>query len=158
MGQSECGGGYGGGTIGLGQIGTLGHGSGEGSGYGYGTGRGSLGGHRATGPTCTVGATQVRGSLDKEVIRRVIRAHLNELRFCYERALQSHPDLAPRVPVEFVISADGSVATVRAEAPAGDHGVARCVASAFQRFRFPHVPGGGATAVRYPLQFVVAGD
>ena len=35
----------------------------------------------------------VRGSLDREIIRRTIRRHINEVRFCYEQELAAHRDL-----------------------------------------------------------------
>src|SRR5438067_335392 len=47
------------------------------------------------------GDAQVRGSLDKEVIRRTIQRHLNEVKFCYERELQKQPSLSGKVIVQF---------------------------------------------------------
>ena len=37
--------------------------------------------------TLAPGAKLVRGSLDKEVIRRVIRKNINHVKYCYEREL-----------------------------------------------------------------------
>jgi hypothetical protein len=37
--------------------------------------------------------TPVHGALDRDVIRRVIRGHLGEVKTCYERMLVTQPDL-----------------------------------------------------------------
>src|SRR4051812_47478989 len=52
---------------------------------------------------------QEHGTLDKEVIRRVIRRHLPEVRFCYEKELARSPNLFGRVIVQFTIAGTGEV-------------------------------------------------
>jgi len=69
VGTGTGGGGTGEGTIGLGNFGTIGKGGGGGSGSGYGRGAGGLGGRRARAPDVIPGQANVRGSLDKEIIR-----------------------------------------------------------------------------------------
>jgi hypothetical protein len=51
----------------------------------------------------------VRGSLDKEVIRSVIRHHLAEVRSCYERELVKDSSLVGRISVQFTIAFMGDV-------------------------------------------------
>ncbi|MGZ6142653.1 MAG: FHA domain-containing protein, partial [Myxococcales bacterium] len=80
VGSGKGGGGTGEGTIGLGNLGTIGKGGGGGNGSGYGRGAGGLGGRRAHAPDVIPGQANVRGSLDKEIIRRIIRRHLNEVK------------------------------------------------------------------------------
>jgi len=110
IGTGEGGGGTGEGTIGLGKWGKIGHGAGFGKGVGFGSGDGGLkGGHSGKVPPPITGKGTVKGSLSKEAIRRVIRQHLNEVRFCYEQGLSSQPDLAGRVTVAFLISPTGAV-------------------------------------------------
>ena len=72
VGTGSGGGGTGEGTIGLGNLGTIGKGGGGGNGSGYGRGAGGLGGRRAHAPDVIPGQAAVRGSLDKEIIRRII--------------------------------------------------------------------------------------
>ncbi|MFL5307366.1 MAG: FHA domain-containing protein, partial [Polyangia bacterium] len=79
VGTGSGGGGTGEGTIGLGNLGTIGKGGGGGNGSGYGRGAGGLGGRRAHAPDVIPGQANVRGSLDKEIIRRIIRRHINEV-------------------------------------------------------------------------------
>ncbi len=152
VGTGAGGGGSGDGTIGLGDLGTIGHGGGSGTGYGYGIGCGGLGGRSAQAPAVSMRAAEVRGALDKEIIRRVVRAHVNEVRFCYEQELQDHPTLEGRVLVEFRIAESGAVLIATAEASslsrreAGD-----CIAAAVRRWTFPSAKKFGVTEVHYPF-------
>ena len=49
----------------------------------------------------------VFGSLDKEVIRKVIHEHREQIRACYETAITRREDLKGKVSVKFTISAEG---------------------------------------------------
>ncbi|MBX7191531.1 MAG: AgmX/PglI C-terminal domain-containing protein [Sandaracinaceae bacterium] len=151
-GTGRGGGGTGEGTIGLGNLGTIGHGAGTGSGSGYGSGAGGFRGRAASVPRIRTGEADVRGSLSREVIRRVIRRHINEVRFCYEQELAQRPDLAGRVTVSFIISATGAVQTASvANTTLNNARVEGCVAQAVRRWTFPAPDGGGAVLVNYPF-------
>lgn len=143
------GGGGSGEGIGLGSIGTIGHGSGTGQGYGRGSG--GLGKTSAL-PRVTPGAATFTGSLDKEVIRRVIRRNLTAIRYCYETQLVKAPRLSGKLVVAFVVAADGSVRSTKAES-AFQSDVDACVVRTFGRMQFPRPDGGGSVHVRYPLVF-----
>ena len=151
-GTGRGGGGTGEGTIGLGNIGTIGHGAGTGSGSGYGSGAGGFSGHRASVPRIRTGEADVRGSLSREVIRRVIRRHINEVRFCYEQELTARPDLAGRITVSFIIAASGAVQTASvANSTLSNARVEQCVVTAVRRWTFPAPDGGGIVGVNYPF-------
>ncbi len=156
-------------TIAIGNLGTIGHGSGSGSGFGYGRAAGRL--HRSSDDSefgegagfqggftiaCPAAdAVVVPSSCDAELIRRVVRAHVNEVRFCYERALQSRPELTGRVVTQFHIAADGSAADAAvASSTLADARVGACVAGAVRRWEFPRC----AAQVSYPFVFVPSGD
>jgi hypothetical protein len=84
-GTGEGGGGTGEGVIGMGRLKTLsGHGGGEPAGGGYGTGVGNFQTRKSIAPNIVPGVSTVRGALDKEIVSRVIRLHLNEEKYCYE--------------------------------------------------------------------------
>jgi hypothetical protein len=158
VGSGKGGGGTGEGTIGLGNLGTIGKGGGGGNGSGYGRGAGGLGGRRAHAPDVVPGTAQVRGSLDKEIIRRIIRRHLNEVKFCYERELMHKPDLYGRVMVQFTISGLGAVvASVVQNSTMNNPGVEQCIAGAVRRWEFPKPQGGGIVIVSYPFVLKAAG-
>jgi hypothetical protein len=154
-GTGRGGGGTGEGTIGLGNIGTIGHGAGGGTGSGYGRGAGGFRGREARVPRIRSGKADVRGSLSKEVIRRIIHRHINEVRFCYEQELNSRPDLQGRVAVKFIISPTGAVQTAAVSASTlGSAKAEQCIACAVRRWTFPSPEGGGIVVVNYP--FVLA--
>jgi hypothetical protein len=153
VGTGEGGGGSGDGTIGLGNLGTLGHGGGSGSGYGYGSACGGLGSRSARAPQVHMRAAEVRGALDKELIRRVVRAHINEVRFCYERELQQDASLDGRVMIGFVISERGDVMSAVAESSSLSRAeVGACIAQAVRRWQFPSIKQHSVTEVHYPFQ------
>ena len=103
-------------------------------------------------PRIRSGALDLRGSLSKEVIRRVINRHIQEIRFCYEQQLISRPDLQGRVAVKFVISPSGAVANaVVQQSDIGSAKVDSCIAAAVGRMDFPAPEGGGLVLVTYPF-------
>jgi TonB family protein len=157
-GTGRGGGGTGEGTIGLGNLGTIGHGAGGGSGSGYGRGAGGFSGRSARVPQIRSGAADVRGSLSKEVIRRVIRRHINEVRFCYEQELNQRPDLEGRVTVSFIISPTGAVqSSAVAQTTMNNARVEQCIATAVRRWTFPSPEGGGIVVVNYPFMLTATG-
>jgi TonB family protein len=158
VGTGSGGGGTGEGTIGLGNLGTIGKGGGGGNGSGYGRGAGGLGGRRAHAPDVIPGQANVRGSLDKEIIRRIIRRHINEVKYCYEQELTKKPDLGGRIMVQFTIAASGQViASVLQNSTMGNARVENCTVQAVRRWEFPKPLGGGIVIVSYPFVLTPAG-
>jgi TonB family protein len=106
----------------------------------------------AEGEVGSSGTPEVRGSLPREVIQRVIRAHLSQVRYCYERALTAQPTLAGRVTVSFVIGPSGAVQSASIQSGTLGHAeTEQCIVAAVQRFTFPPPEGGGIVAVHYPF-------
>jgi TonB family protein len=100
----------------------------------------------------------VRGNLDKEIIRRIVRTHLNEIRFCYEQSLVRHPSLSGRVVVQFTIAPTGRVMTaVLQSSTIGEPALNSCVVEATRRWEYPRPDGGGLAIVSYPFQLTPAG-
>ena len=157
-GTGRGGGGTGEGTIGLGNIGTIGHGGGGGDGNGYGHGAGGFSGRASKAPRIRQGTADVRGSLSKEVIKRVIQRHLNEVRFCYEQQLNQRPDLRGRIIINFIISPTGAVqGSAVQESDMGSPPVENCIAGAVRRWAFPAPEGGGIVIVNYPFVLEASG-
>jgi pSer/pThr/pTyr-binding forkhead associated (FHA) protein len=158
VGTGSGGGGTGEGTIGLGNLGTIGKGGGGGNGSGYGRGAGGLGGRRAHAPDVIPGQANVRGSLDKEIIRRIIRRHINEVKYCYEQELTKKPELGGRIMVQFTIAASGQViASVLQNSTMSNARVENCTVQAVRRWEFPKPLGGGIVIVSYPFVLTPAG-
>ena len=136
-------------SIGIGHAGTMG------TGYGYGRRSG------AANPELRMAAGQlsVNGSLDGAVIRRVIRQHQPEMRYCYEKQLRVSPGLAGRLTLALTIGANGAVTTARAESSTlGETAVGSCVTGYAKRWVFPEPRGGGVVVVRYPFVFECVGE
>jgi TonB family protein len=153
---SSSGGGGVGDTIGIGGIGTKGRGGGSGL---YGTGVGVLGGKKDTDIGITSSEPTVMGSLDKELIRKVIHANRGQIRFCYESQLNRFPKLNGKVSVKFVISATGSVASSQVAASTANNAeLETCVAGRVRTWQFPKPKGGGVVIVTYPFIFKASGE
>ncbi|WP_342374861.1 adventurous gliding motility protein GltG [Myxococcus stipitatus] len=153
------GGGGGGGTgdtVGIGGIGTKGRGGGTGT---YGTGVGVLGGKSSVDVNIASSEVEVMGSLDKELIRKVIQANRGQIRYCYESLLNRFPKLGGKVAVKFVITATGSVASSSvAQSTAGNAELETCVAGRVRTWKFPEPKGGGVVVVTYPFIFKQSGE
>jgi len=166
-GSGRGGGGMGEGTIGLGNFRTIGHGGGKGLGVGYGSGEGyawgtckpticnlNLKGKSVLPISINNANGVVKGSLSKEVIRRIIRQHLNEIRYCYAQQLVVKPDLQGRVVIQFLISSQGTVQMASVvDSTLDNTQVENCVAKAFQRWTFPAPEDSGVVIATYPLMF-----
>ena len=115
-------------------------------------GAGGFRGRAARVPRIRSGRADVRGSLSKEVIRRVIRRHINEVKFCYEQELNARPDLEGRVTVRFIISPTGAVQTAMVQQTTlRNQRVESCITQAVRRWTFPAPDGGGIVIVNYPF-------
>ena len=109
-------------------------------------------------PEIILGIGSVRGNLDREIIRRIIRRHINEVRFCYEQQLTTHHDLAGRMVVQFNIAPTGQVlSSVMQSSTLGNVRVESCTLQAVRRWEFPKPEGGGLVNVSYPFVFAPAG-
>lgn len=104
-------------------------------------------------PVVSVGSTGADpGDADKVMIRTQIRAHLDRIKYCYEKQLLSRPNLTGQVLVHFVITKDGSVSS--SVGSGLDPAVASCVADAISHLTFPRP--GHVINVNYPFDFTSA--
>jgi TonB family protein len=105
-------------------------------------------------PEVIAGTATVRGSLDKETIRRIVRLHMNEVKYCYDQELVKKPSLAGRISVQFAISATGQIlSSVLQSSSMENPRVESCVVNAVRRWDFPKPQGGGVVIVVYPFSF-----
>lgn len=123
------------GTIGLGNVGTIGDGR-----------------PAKAVPRVRVAKPTVSQGLEADIVRRIVRAHINEVRHCYNRGLVDNPDLAGRVTVEFTVPGDGKVSAAAVDTttlPKDD--VEKCIVKAVKRWRFPKPTGGVTVVVKFPF-------
>jgi len=149
------GGGVGVGTLGTGKIGTRGRGSGDGS---YGSGEGGLGKKSERDISMTTGTPVILGSLDPEIIRRIVREHAGQIRYCYESELTRTPGIYGKIVMKWVINGEGKVMQATpAESQMKNPNVENCLASRIKTWVFPKPKGGGIVIVNYPFVFKQSG-
>ena len=148
-GVGGSGGGGTGGTIGLADFG---------NGYKRGRGRKWGGGklRRKKKPVLRLrtGKPKVFGSLDKEIIRRVIHSRRSQFKYCYEKELSKYPNLNGKIEVFFIISGNGRVLSSKIQKTSmNNDNVEGCVKNRVRYLRFPAPKGGGEVHVTYPFFF-----
>jgi len=136
--------------VGIGTTGLIGKGGG-GVGYGRGSGAG-FGARGKRVPKVRQASSQVTGSLDKDIIRRVVRAHISEVRSCYSAALTRDPSVSGAVAIEFEIGPSGTIGYAKVQRnDTGDATLGTCIAKLVERWNFPKPPGGSSVKVVYPF-------
>jgi TonB family protein len=135
----------------VGAVATLGKGGGASV---KGTGGLALGGAGSASVGILDEETEIEGGLDKDVIAKVINAHLGEIRYCYERQLSAEPDIYGKVIVKFSIGAKGLVETQRVgNSSLRNAMVEGCILRRIASWKFPQPKGGTEVLVTYPFLF-----
>ena len=118
----------------------------------------TLADHTPAGPLVRPQRLKLRGALSKDIVRRIVHQHLNEVRYCFERALGDDRHLAGRVVLKLLIASNGRVVISQiAESTLMHRGIERCIAAAGRRWRFPSFAHQGDASqqstvlVRYPF-------
>lgn len=139
-------------TQGIAGIGTKGRSSGQAA-YGSGEGFGSK-----TSVAIEPGGAEEEfiGTIDKEAVRRVIRAKLNEVKSCYERVLNTLPKgqrLEGKVVIAWQIVERGAAKNVRVKSSTlGNSTVENCIRDRLGSWVFPEPPPGMIAEVAgYPF-------
>src|SRR5215831_11124918 len=77
-------------------------------------------------------------SLDKEIIRRIIRRHIEQVLACYEPERRKKADLSGRINVQFTIAASGDVTASRLVSSTMRNAVVEaCTVAAVKGWEFP---------------------
>jgi hypothetical protein len=109
-------------------------------------------------PTAGRTATIGDGSLEKSAIKRVIQAHLAEVKWCYDIRLASGATAQGRIVYRFIILPDGTVSrSVMASTTMNDPEVETCIGRAFCRWTFPLPSPAGIVIVTYPFSLTYEG-
>lgn len=133
LGLRGTGSGGGGTGVGIGGIGGIG----KGSGSGYGSGSGHLGGRSGPSPVLKFGEVEVQGPLDKHLVAIIARHHQNELRLCYEKALQANPAVAGKLVLRLTLDTKGAVVSAQASGTISDPALGPCAAARAKQWLFP---------------------
>ncbi len=154
-GLSTAGSGSGGGGTGYGHI--YGSGNLDTGGRGArGRGRGPKLAERAeheVGVSLGSGGGETDGSLSKDQINKVVRAHMAGVKYCYEKELQHKSSLAGGIDLYWIIQPDGSVSKANVkQSTMGDAAVEGCIVRQVKQWQFPKAPGQTIVG-RYPFIF-----
>ncbi len=105
-----------------------------------------------------VAAPRLLGSMDKQIIRRIVNEHAAQIRYCYEKELTRTPGLAGKIKMKWVIGGDGLVsqASVETDGMKND-AVSACLIEKIKTWKFPKPKGGGIVIVSYPFVFKQSG-
>lgn len=140
-------------TVGIAGVGTKGRGSGMGT---YGSGDG-LGDKNSVAIEPGGAEEDFVGTIDREAVRRVIRAGLREIRGCYERELNKlnkTQRLEGKVVIEWTIADQGRALNAKVKSSTlGNRAVENCVRDRLATWRFPDPPAGTVAEVNYPFYF-----
>lgn len=99
--------------------------------------------------------TVVLGSMDPDVIRRILLDHLPQFRYCYQKELEkAGAEISGMIKLEFTIGASGHVAGAGVDSASGLPGdVKKCVVGVLRGITFPEPMGGGTVEVKQPMNF-----
>jgi len=105
--------------------------------------------------TYTDPKTVVLGSMDPELLRKILREYLPQFRHCYQQELDKNEELKGILDLNFRIEANGKVSKINIkskDAMFSSAGV-NCMGKVLQLIDFPKPKGGGVVDVRQPLNF-----
>jgi hypothetical protein len=96
---------------------------------------------------------KIEGGMSRELVKRVIDQHLDEITYCYEMALMSNPSILGRIVFEWKILMDGRVGEIRIVASSvNSTEIHDCIKSSIKSWQFPK-PVGAEVVVSYPFVF-----
>lgn len=101
--------------------------------------------------------TVVLGSMDPDVIRRILREHIPQFRYCYQKELDRNAgkDVSGTIGLVFTIGASGHVTKAGVSRTSNLPGhVRKCVVSVLRGIKFPRPMGGGTVDVKQPFNFM----
>lgn len=136
-------------TVGIAGVNTRGRGGGV---KGYGTG--GIGGKRNATIIAGDGAATFTGSIDREAVRRVVKAGSKQLKACFERGLNRDPSLYGKVVIQWTIVAGGKAIKAKVKSSTMNAPkVERCMVNRLRTWKFPEPPVGTAADISYPFVF-----
>lgn len=105
-------------------------------------------------PSVRQGKIVTSTGLDPDIVRRIGRSRINEMRHCLNVGLVKNPSLAGKLTLEFSVDAEGKASGAKVDSPTiKDPDVIACAVKAAERMTFPKPAGGVTVKVTYPLTF-----
>lgn len=101
--------------------------------------------------------TVVLGSMDPDVIRRILRENIPQFRYCYQKELEARPgsSVSGQIRLLFSIGASGHVSRAGVDGNSAlPSDVRNCVVRVLRGIQFPRPLGGGTVEVKQPFNFM----
>lgn len=124
--------------------------------YDSSTGAQGLASKRGIDTTYVDPKTVVLGSMDPELLRKILKEYLPQFRHCYQQELQRKGDhIKGVIDLNFRIEKSGGVSRVNIETKQTrmSSGGTNCMAKVLKMIDFPKPKGGGIVDVKQPLNF-----
>lgn len=100
------------------------------------------------------GAGDTDGELPKSVVASYMNSKAGAIKACYQKGLQSNPDLSGSIKVRFLIQPSGSIAGAKMESSSlGSESVESCIMNNIKSWKFPQAKNGGGTTVAKTWSF-----
>lgn len=114
-----------------------------------------LSGKTGTDTTYAEGNARVLGSLDPNLIRKIMREYIPQFRYCYQKELMKNENVAGVFDLNFHINGSGKGINVNVVAKGEDFSQAgvKCLSRVVDMIKFPKPPGGNLVDVKQPLNF-----
>jgi hypothetical protein len=99
--------------------------------------------------------TKILGAMDPELIRKMMREHIPDFRFCYQRELLINPSVAGVFDLKFQINSSGrgNRISIRNNGKAFSSNAKNCIKRVVSLINFPRPKGGGSVDVKQPMNF-----
>jgi hypothetical protein len=99
--------------------------------------------------------TVIVGSMDPDIIRKILRDHIPQFRYCYQNELQkAASNFSGVLKMVFNIGASGNVTQAGVEGASSlPSSVKGCVINVLRGIQFPQPAGGGTVEVKQPINF-----
>ena len=130
-------------------LATSGELSGKGGFKGKGQGKSEFDSH------FTATKTVVLGSIDPELLRKILREYIPQFRYCYQNELSHNAQLGGIIDLNFSLNGEGKVTSSKVLSKTGsfsDKGI-NCIDGVLKSIPFPKPKGGGRVDVKQPLNF-----
>lgn len=99
--------------------------------------------------------TVVLGSMDPELLRKILKEYLPQFRHCYQKELERNEAAKGVIDLHFRINPNGSVSEIKIKGKKARFSSAGsgCMAGVLKLIDFPKPKGGGVVDVKQPLNF-----
>jgi hypothetical protein len=97
----------------------------------------------------------IRGGMSRAAVLKVVNAHLDEVRDCYERELLHNPGISGKILMEWLINLDGAVRYAKVKFTNIGHSsdLHTCLQAQVVTWNFPRPKGGEEVLVTFPFLF-----